>query len=353
MSTRTRKLASVQTILDISSIENADRLEVATVLGWKAVVQKGLYKVNDKIIFIEIDSFLPIRQEFEFLRKQYYRKFENGTVGFRVRTTRLRGQLSQGLVMPMSLLPEGDYEIGQDVTDPLRIFKYEPPVPKCIQGLAKGNFPAFIVKTDETRAQLLQEVLNRNKGLDCYTSEKIDGSSATYYIKDEVYGVCSRNLDLKVDENPTNAFIIFGKENNIEQKLKALNKNIAIQGELYGVGINDNPLQLNYCSVAFFNVFDIDKCRYYDFEEFKTLIESLGLKTVPILDTNFKLINSIDELVKLSIAKSVINPKVWREGIVIRPLKEIMDLGMSVSGYGNSGRLSFKVVNPEFLIVNE
>jgi len=353
MSTRTRKLASIQKIINIRNIPNADRLQIANVLGWQVVIPKDQYKENETIIMIEIDSFLPIHPAFEFMRKQYYRKFENGTEGFRVRTTRLRGQLSQGLVMPLTLLPTGEYDVGQDVTDPLRIFKYEPPVPKCIQGLAKGNFPAFIVKTDETRVQLLQEVLNRNVGLECYVTEKIDGSSATYYIKDDVYGVCSRNLDLKIDENPTNAFIMFGKENKIEEKLRALNKNIAIQGEIYGVGLNDNPLQLNYSSVAFFNVFDIDRCRYYDFEEFRVLIESLGLQTVPVLDTHFKLINSIDELVKIATRKSVINSVRWAEGIVIRPLKEVMDLGMSVAGYGNSGRLSFKVVNPEFLIVNE
>lgn len=712
-----RKLASIQVIDKLEAVENADTLELASVLGWKSVVKKAQFHAEDRIVYFEIDSFLPVREEFEFLRKGYYRKFEDGTEGFRVKTIRLRGQVSQGLVMPMAILPVGEYEVGQDVTSALRVFKYEPPVPKCLQGEVKGRFPSFLVKTDETRVQLLQEVLNRHVGLECYVTEKIDGclsyrtkiatdkgdieigkivnqklpvniltynedkgitefkpikdyhrysaegkkiltigfshkgkgnrqkyitctdnhrfltpngyveakylnvndvvyhysdklsfeeeqvilgtlmgdasisingnlflvhfshsiaqsgyfdykmrllksyfteskgahggfegsldnrracsisnlnikallekycirngkktltkewvekltplalaiwhmddgsldnrdemrqaprisfsthsltyeeisllknmlrikfgieseirtkesykgnvltlsknsteifaslvapyiceymkhkiplkyekttcfmesfipvknggavenkilsiqpcwkgsdnpskteyansvydltikdnpnyfahrilthnSSVTYYNRDGVFGVCSRNLDLK--ETVNNAFWIWARANDVEKKLASYG-NISIQGELYGLGLNENSLRLHCHDVRFFNVFDIDKCKFLDFKEFQETIENMGLKTVPILDTNFKLVNDIDALVKLSIGKSAITPSVWREGIVVRPLHEVMDLGMSVSGIGNTGRLSFKIVNPEYLI---
>jgi RNA ligase (TIGR02306 family) len=348
-----RALASIQVISNIENIENADRLEYATILGWHCVVKKGDFKVNDKVLYLEIDSFLPIRPEFEFMRKQYYRKWETGTEGFRVKTIRLRGKVSQGLVMPIHpLLPEGEYEIGQDVTDALRVIKYEPPIPKCLQGLAKGTYPSYLIKSDETRAQILQEVLKRRKGTICYYTEKIDGSSGTYYIKDGVYGVTSRNVDFKVEENPNNIFVKMGIQYDIEKKLRSLNKNIMIQGEVFGRGIQENHLNLDIVDIMFYNALDIDICTYYDYKDFVALFKELDLKTVPILKDDYVLTDNIDELVKIATGISVISPNRQREGIVIRPLKEVLDLGMSV-GMFTTNRFSFKVINPEFLIDND
>lgn len=345
-----RKLATIQKISKLEPIEKADRIETASILGWKCVVKKGDFKEGDSIVYFEIDAFLPIKPEYEFLRENCYKKFEDGREGFRIKTRRLRGQFSQGLVLSMDILPKANYETGQDVTELLGVVKYEPPMPKCLMGLAKGKFPSFIPKTDETRVQLLQDVINRHACEDCYITEKIDGSSVTYFIRNGEFGVASRNLELK--EGP-NAYWKWALENGVEQKLRDLECNIAIQGEIHGVGINGNPLKLSTIDVRFFNAFYIDTCQYLSFDQFTETIAQLGFKTVPILETKFKLINSIEELVKKAMGKSVITPTVWREGIVIRPIKEAMDMGMSISGFGNNGRLSFKVINPEYLLTSE
>ena len=147
-----RKLASIQHIKNLEPIEGADAIEKATVLGWQVVVKKGEYKVGDLTVYIEIDSLLPETSDFEFMRKNK----------FRVRTIRLRGQVSQGICFQPSILPP-DFILDEDAdcTEALGIVKYEPPVPAHLAGIAKGRFPGFIPKTDETRVQVLQEVLEK------------------------------------------------------------------------------------------------------------------------------------------------------------------------------------------------
>src|SRR5574344_2940523 len=149
-----RKLASVQIIRGIEPIEDADLIELAIINNWRVVVsKKDGYKLGEKVIYCEIDSFLPIREEFEFLRKSSYKKILDQE-GFRLKTIRLRGQISQGLILPLSLL-EGDYNEGDDVTDLLGITKYEQPLDASLEGIAKGLFPSFIEKIDEERVQNL------------------------------------------------------------------------------------------------------------------------------------------------------------------------------------------------------
>lgn len=346
-----RKLASIQKIKSIEPIANADKLELARILGWMCVVEKGKFKAGDWCVYCEIDSFLPIKPEFEFLRKGCYRKFTDGREGFRIKTIKLRGQISQGLILPLSLLPK-DKEFalreGEEVTDALGILLYQPPIPTCLMGKIKGTFPSFMPKTDETRVQVLQDVLTRYKGIKCYYTEKVDGTSSTFYLKDGVFGVCSRNLEMIEDEN--NLHWKMARKLDIENKLKSLKiDNIAIQGELCGPGIQGNPLKLNEPHIYFFNVFDITNYKYLDYTGFfHTIANLLGLETVPILSVKYVLTDNIDELVKLSIGKSVINPLSEREGIVIRPLSEQIDMQLA-QGFGN-GRLSFKSINPEYLL---
>ena|SRR4030042_1821508 len=336
-----RKLATIQQITALNSIPEADNILVASVLGWKVVVRKEDFKVGDLCVYCEIDSILPEKPEFEFLRNKK----------FRIRTIRMRGQISQGICFPLSILPK-DYpkdiplEVGVEVTEILGIEKYMPQIPANIAGLAKGNFPSFIPKTDETRVQVLQDILTRHKGKVCYVTEKVDGTSATYYLRDGEFGVCSRGLELK--ETEENLFWIMAKKLDVEKKLRDFGKNIALQGELIGQGIQKNNLKIEGHKVLFFNVFDIDGYKYYDFEEFKKMIESLGLETVPILETDYVLDDNIDNIIEKSKGLSVVNPKVFREGIVIRPLKEEIDLQLS-QGFGN-GRVTFKAVNPDYLL---
>ena len=345
-----RQLATIQRIKNITPIEGADSIETAKVLGWQVVVEKGKHAENDLVVFCEIDSVLPDDPkrypEFQFMKERK----------FRIRTIRLRKQISQGICFPISIM-EGKrhHEIkeGEDVTETLGILKYVPHIPACLVGKVKGSFPDFIPKTDETRVQVLQNVLTRHKGKLCYITEKMDGASATYYIKNGVFGVCSRNLELLEDED--NMFWKMARELKIKEKLENFRKNhgieIAIQGELIGIGIQKNPLKLDKNTVLFFNVFFIDNFKYADFHDCMDILRTLGLETVPVIREDFALIDNIDELIKMATGKSKLTPLLNREGIVIRPLHEETDLEMSI-GLSNA-RLTMKAVNPEYLLLND
>jgi RNA ligase (TIGR02306 family) len=243
-----------------------------------------------------------------------------------------------------------DWKEGRNVSSLLGVTKWEPMIPLCLSGKVKGSFPGFLPKTDETRVQVLQPVLDKHKGTLCYVTEKCDGSSATFYMKDGVFGVCSRNLELL--ETPENAFWQMARKLQIEEKLKT-NKldNIAIQGELCGPGIQSNPLQLKEFNIFFFNVYDIKEGKYKDVVELTNMCVLLRLNMVPIIERHYKLNNDVQALVTYATRKSVYNPNVWLEGIVIRPIEEIEDREfMNVLNYN---RVSFKVINPEYLICND
>ncbi len=333
-----RKLATIQRIKALEPIENADAIEKATVLGWQLVVKKGDFQVGDLVVYCEIDCLMPDRPVFEFLKPR----------GMRVRTIRLRGQISQGICFPLSILPP-DFEIAEDAdcTEVLDIEKYEPPMPACLSGIAKGKFPSFIPKTDETRVQVLQRVLDKYKGTKCYVTEKVDGSSGTFFLNKGEFGVCSRNLELLEDEE--NSFWKVARQMDIENKLHSLNRNFAIQGELIGEGIQDNKLKLRGQTVRFFNAFDIDRFEYLPYEQFFELMNQLELPTVPLITADYELENDIDSIIRMATIKSKIRPDVWAEGIVIRPLNESLDLLLSNENF-NNGRVSFKAINPEFLL---
>jgi RNA ligase (TIGR02306 family) len=326
-----RKLASIQKILNLEPIKDADAIEKATVLGWQLVVKKGEFQIGDFCVYCEIDSVMPERPEFEFLKPRK----------MRIKTVRLRGQISQGICFPLSILPvDLIIDEGLDVTDILGVIKYEEPIPEFLTGLKKGGFPSFIPKTDETRVQVLQDVLNVFKGEVCYVSEKIDGSSVTYFINKDEFGVCSRNMELC--ENAGNSFWQVAKDLDIENKLRSLNGNFAIQGELTGEGIQSNRLNLKGKTVKIFNLYDIDNSRYLDFEQFTNTINKIGLQTVPIIESDYILSDNIEDIIKKSVRRSMLNDKIWAEGIVIRPLIERTDVTI--------GRLSIKAVNPEYLL---
>lgn len=333
-----RKLASVRIISELLPIDGADKIELATVDGWKVVVAKDVgHKVGDKVIYCEIDSFLPVRPEFEFLRKSSYKKMADGSEGFRLRTIKLKGQISQGLILPISLIEYTNlnFEVGMDVTLMLGINKYEPPIPAELAGKVKGLFPSFIPKTDEERIQNLAADYENFKSSDMkfYVTEKLDGSSATFYIRYGEFGICSRNLELL--ESDTNTFWRVAKLLDVENKMKSLNKNISFQGELVGEGIQGNPYKIIGQTVRFFNIYDIDNRKYLDFQDFISTLDFLGLNYVPVLSENFKLPETIDELINFADDKSQLNQNFDREGIVIR-------------SYDKS--VSFKVISNKFLL---
>lgn len=327
-----RQLATIQKIRKLEPIAGADAIMKASVLGWEVVVKKEEFREGDLCVYCEIDSVLPDKPAFAFLKSR----------GMRIRTIRLRGQISQGICFPLSVLP-ADFEVeeGVEVTQVLGIRKYDPPLPANLSGVAKGPFPSFIPKTDETRVQVLQDRLNTLKGETCYLTEKLDGSSVTYYRREGVFGVCSRKLELLPSEN--NNLWQFAEKVQLSEKLASLGKDIALQGEIVGTGIQGNKYGISGQQVYFFNAFDIQKYKYLDFEEFQLLLKELDLQSVPVLNQAYPLSNDIPILVQLSIGTSVLRP-VRREGLVIRPWKEQND---------TLGRVSFKVINPEFLLKYE
>lgn len=269
-----RKLASIQTILSLSPIVGADAILLAKVLGWELVVKKTEFQVGDRCVYFEIDSVLPIAQWNDHLRKEPNKPL-------RIKTIRLRGALSQGLAMPMSIIPTGEYEIGQDVTTLVGVTKYEPVVPAHLSGMAKGNFPAFLHKTDETRLQSEPRVLDEaiSKGLVLVGTLKMDGTSFTAYRRDDEFGVCSRNLDLKETEG--NAHWRMARKLKLEEILRSEPRNLSIQGEICGPSIQANRLGLSESKLYLFNLFDIDAGKYLSHIELSAFAEKHMLNMVP------------------------------------------------------------------------
>ena len=186
-----RKLATIRKITELNPIPKADAIEVATVDGWKAVVKKGDFKVGDLAIYLEVDSWVPYELA-PFLSKDKEPKEYNGVKGERLRTIKLRGQLSQGLLLPIDVAydedpPDYDHVFleGDDVTEILGIQKWERPVPAQLAGLMKGSFPSFIPKTDQERVQnIVSEIASAKElGLEFEVTEKLEGSSMTCYLR--------------------------------------------------------------------------------------------------------------------------------------------------------------------------
>ena len=336
-----RKLASIQKIERIDPIENADAIEAATVLGWHVVVKKGEFQPGQMAVYAEIDSILPEKPEYEFLRKCCYID-KNGFKGFRIRTAKLRGQVSQGILFPTDVLQRGmTVCLGQDVTAEMGIVKYDPPIPATLSGLIKGQFPAILPKTDETRIQAIPGILERHRGIECYATEKLDGSSMTAYLYGEEFGICSRNLELKFSEN--NALWQLATRYDLKGALEALGGNLAFQGEIIGPGIQGNKYKLKETQFRIFNVYDFSTNAYVDYIKVNEFVKDLGYD-IPLMVPEvsiFTLDHTVDGLVEMSKGKSRL-AEIQREGIVIRPMKETTDPDL--------GRFSFKVINPDFLL---
>jgi RNA ligase (TIGR02306 family) len=317
-----RKLASVVKIADIQPIPGADAIVVATVKGWKVVVKVNEYKVGDLAVYYEIDSFLPIRPQFEFLRKSSYKRM-GSSEGFRLKTIRLRGQISQGLLTP---IPEGisNPKEGDDLTEALDIVKYEPPIPAQLAGKIKGTFPSFIPKTDEIRIQNFEsEVGFSPVGERAYVTEKLDGTSFTCYFNNGVFGVCGRNWELS--ETSDNSLWRMANVLQLKEKMTKHGKNIALQGELIGAGINGNLYGLSDHKLYFFTGYDIDKGRRMFFDELEWVLFGLQLQMVPVLEKYGFVIpnenNIVDYMLRYAEGKSVLNMEVDREGVVVRGLE--------------------------------
>jgi len=362
-----RKLATVETILDIQPIPDADAIVVATVRGWTVVVKKDEFIVGQKCIFFEVDSWMPVELA-PFLVKTKEPKEYMGVKGERLRTVKLRGQLSQGLVLDPHKIMSHDQahnlQIGEDMTEIFNIQLYEKPIAACLSGQVKGSFPSFIPKTDQERIQNIKNYFEKYPDLEFEITEKLDGSSCTIYNKmndpevgaEHDFGVCSRNLDLKEDEN--NSFWKVANKYRLKEILQYLNLNIAIQGELIGEGIQGNKYKLKDQDLRVFDIYDIDKRRHLTSEERLEILEKINtctyghdeaillgyeectpmLQHVPLLGT-LKLKDFTFESL-LAFAEGISNlADTTREGIVCKS-KELV----------NGQTISWKCISNKFLL---
>lgn len=314
-----RAMATIRKIDAIDPIEGADAIEVATVGGWKVVVKKNEFKVGELAVYFEIDSWVP-NELAPFLTKGTEPREYNGVKGERLRTVKLRGQISQGLLLPLeptcknieSLLFE-----DLDVSVPLNVQKWERPIPAQLAGQVRGNFPALVPKTDQERIQNLSKQFDKFMEDTWSVTEKLDGSSCTFYLDDEdQFHVCSRNLDLKEDEN--NSFWKTAKKYDVEGIMRRNSmQGMAIQGEMIGEGIQGNQ----YKVVLDFYVYDMYNTRTGEYilpSQLKAACERLGLNHVPILAEGVTLVgSSIQSILSEAEGKSRLNGS-EREGIVFK-----------------------------------
>jgi RNA ligase (TIGR02306 family) len=333
-----RKLVTIQVIDSIAPIDGADNILQARVMGWTVVVKKGELAPGDRCVFFEIDSVLPEGAPWaEFLRPR----------GFRVRTIKLRGVLSQGLALPVSILGGEVPEMGVDIRDRLGVVKYEVPVPPS-RGEGRDSyapFPARVPKTDEIRLQSALGVLDEIRGRDFFVTTKLDGTSATFF-QDGAAGLvaCSRNWALAPGDN--HAWRL-AAQYELASKLPP---DFAIQGEICGPGIQKNRLGLPATDLFVFSVYDVRAARFLDFEPFVAFCAERSLRTVPIerVVRGAEAAAYPHELDGWLEAARGLYPgtKQRKEGIVVRTLVETPSTVLE-------GRLSFKVINNDFLLKDE
>jgi len=326
-----RKLVSIQRIAEVKTIQNADLIQAYRINGWWIVSKKDEFSVGDLVVYLEVDSFVPTELA-PFLSKGKEPRQYLGIKGERLRTIKLKGQISQGLILHSDVVSCMDCDLseGVDVTAHLGIIKWEPPA-EFMSADAKGLFPSFIPKTDQERIQNLTHEFSEWKinGSMWQVTEKLDGSSLTAYVNEEESGVCSRNLDLKDDD--TNTWWKLAKQYELIQKIKSTGKNLAIQGEIYGSSINGNLYSLQDQRFAMFSAFCIDTQSYLLPEATVELARSLGIPHVPVIGYKI-LTGTVQDALDQADGASCINPMSIREGFVYKNTKS----NESFKAIGNS-----------------
>lgn len=367
-----RKLASVQAIKELRPIEGKDRIELATVLGWHVIVQKGLYQVGDLCIYCEPDSVMPEKPEFEFLRPRK----------FRIKAMKMAGVISEGICFPVDMVHESKRKEGTDVTDILgvkHVDEVDPPpviikeasINKSYLRLLMKNpitrpigniilkrnakarrnaerFPSFISKTDEVRVQTIPHILERERTLVC--REKLDGRSMTAFVVKKKhwlagilpflppkyeFGVCSRNRRLTKGSVDGPLYIDVAEKYKLEDALKAMCQHldwVVIQGELIGQGVQGNNYQLDDRQFYAFNL--ITPSMTIPCTVAETITRAYDIPWVPMLPP-VTLPKTVEEMLEIATGPSLLNPKVLREGVVCRQY---------------SDGVSFKAVSPEYLL---
>ena len=378
-----RKLVTIRRIAAVDPIAGADAIEVATVDGWKLVVKKNEFAAGDPCVYFEIDSFLPETDpRYAFLMKSGVREFE-GQRGHKLRTIRLRGQISQGLALRLDAFPEILHSVGinllvdpdtvQDmraaygidvlaemhravVFDPevqerldaadfaalLGIKKWEPALPASLAGKVRGLFPSFIRKTDQERCQNLVEDIFSDLDARYEVTVKLDGTSFTAYSYGDDLGVCSRNLELKLDaENADNTLVKTFYDAGLDKSLPDIG-DIAVQGELMGEGIQGNREAIKGHQLFIFDAQDLTSGEYLTPTQRADLMTVLtcfspAIQHVPVLYADVSLrelgLTNVDEL--LAFAEGPSLKHAVREGVVFKRL---------------DGKFSFKAISNAFLV---
>lgn len=328
-----RSLASIQRITDIQPIPGADAIEVASVLGWKVVVKKGEFAVGDLAVYMEIDSVPPDTANYQFL----WRNAEERPNNFRIRTVKLRGQISQGILFPLEICGAlgggGPYE-GLDVTNLLRVTKYEAPLPAGA-GNVEGQFFDGVPKTDEERVQSEtgQRLLAALQGRPYYITEKCDGSSMTVAVHDGFPKVASRNYRLAKGDSPYWNAAYDGMLLDVVMT----NQHLALQGELVGPGIQSNRLGLTKHECRVFTIYDRSLGQRLSWVEMEELADHWGFTLVPlVVPPTYGFSMTQDELLSLAEGKYAGTTN-EREGIVIR----------SADPYE---QISFKAISNRYLL---
>ena len=336
-----RKLASVQYVHDVWPIEGADLIECIGVLGWRCVTKKGEFTVGDLCVYFEIDSFLPIDDRFAFLGSTSRKNNELLGEGYRLRTQRFCGQISQGLALPMSILPKGNWEIGTDVSELLGVRKWVVSERASSDGTIIGGLPPEVPKTDETRVQTEPGLIKEFSGVPYYITTKMDGTSVTMYRIGGHFGVCGHNYEL-ADDNKC-SFWKWAHEREVEERLVAVGMDdIVLQGEFCASGIQGNPLGLKTPEWYVFTVRDARAGKRFGIDEMTKVCDKVGLSMVPVEEVGNDLpYRSVEDL--LERARGHYPNGRTKEGIVIRPQEPIYS---PIIG----SCLSMKVINNDYLV---
>ena len=353
----TRKLASVRRIDAIRPIPNADAIEAAVIGGWVVVVKKGEFAVGDFAVYFEIDSWVPHAVAPFLTSETRPPRVFNEVFGERLRTAKLRGQISQGLLLPLSILAEFmtteqytelnvnlfaymDEHDSMDVTAVLGVQKWELPMNAQLAGEARSTYPSTVPKTDQERVQNLRHQVRDwyDAALVFEVTEKLDGSSCTFYLDPEgEFHVCSRNIDLK--EAKGNAFWDAAKAADIEAKMRAAwLLGIAIQGELIGEGIQGNQFKLKGHRFYAFDVYSVLLGEYLNSTERHNLVQRLGLNHAPVIAIAELETADVEALILAAEGASLLNQS-HREGLVFKCIDQ--------------PHISFKTISNKWLLKQE
>ncbi len=337
-----KNLATIQKIKSLSPIPGADKIEAARFhsVDWCAVVKKGDFQPEQLVVFIVPDTILPFNPWNDFLRDK-----KDPSKEIRLKTIRLKKQISQGLVLPLSVLGDwpSDIREGEDISDRMGIRHYEKLVPENMAGDVYGAFPTNLFpKTDELNILSYPAAIAELQYIGGpYTITcKLDGASFSCYFNENHFGVCGRNWEYKIESSC--AYINIAKKYNLQEKLTSLGESLAIQAELIGPKINGGHTGIKENDLRVFDMYSIKDRRYLNFTEMVLKCAKLGLTPVPLIDMGVNFQYDIPML-KIMCKRNYDGTDLPIEGMVIRPLEPKLSNVLE-------GRLSFKVINEEFLL---